>query len=47
MQEVAAEGDEGGTDAPRSRVPPSPRDVEYMRVRRGPATGRGAYCDVR
>jgi hypothetical protein len=41
VQEVAAEGDEGGADAPRSRVPLSPRDVEYMRVRRGRATRQG------
>ena len=35
-EEEQAEGDE--VDAPLSRVPPSPREVEYVRVRRGPAT---------
>ena len=40
MQEVEAEGDEGGAGAPQSQVPP-PRNVEYMRVRRGPATRWG------
>ena len=35
-EEEQAEGDE--VDAPLSRVPPQPREVEYVRVRRGPAT---------
>jgi len=35
-EEEQAEGD--GVDAPLSRVPPPPREVEYVRVQRGPAT---------
>lgn len=32
------QAEEEGVDAPLSRVPPSPREVEYVRVRREPAT---------
>jgi len=35
-EEEEAEGD--GVDVPLSRVPPPPREVEYVRVQRGPAT---------
>lgn len=41
VQEVVAEGDEGGADVPRSRVPPPSQDVEYMRVWNRHATRRG------
>ena len=30
--------EEDGEDAPLSRVPPPPKEVEYVRVQRGPAT---------